>query len=182
MTSHSTPGCPTQVATGMDVPDFLRVVDAGEQPACDRAVTEQAVLALNSSMLRLYVESLGRFKRNIRDRVPIILARFGGAGGQMIRYGPGHEPRGDSGEFLHRPSPPLPAPGWRLTHSGGGEASESSPVDDTAAPLRQCLALDPPVLSAVKAPEFFINLSRTDTALVSVREGSTALPGRILPR
>ncbi len=53
MTTHSTPGGPAQVATGMDVPDFPRVVDAGEQPACDRAVAEQAVLALNSSMLRL---------------------------------------------------------------------------------------------------------------------------------
>jgi len=105
MTTHSTPGGPTQVATGMDVPDFPRVVDAGEQPARDRAVAEQAVLALNSSMLRLYVESLGRFKRNIRDRVPIILARFSGAGGQMIRYGPGHEPeaiQGNSFTGRHR--------------------------------------------------------------------------------
>ena len=74
------------------VPEFLRVVVAEEAPASARAVAEQTVLALNSSMFRLYDESLEKFKQNLRDRVPIILALFTGAGGQMILYRPGHPP------------------------------------------------------------------------------------------
>jgi hypothetical protein len=74
------------------VPEFLRVVVADEKPASARAVAEQAVLALNSSMLRLYDESLAKFKQNMRDRVPIILALFTGQGGQMTLYRPGHAP------------------------------------------------------------------------------------------
>src|SRR5207247_1434272 len=74
------------------IPEFLRVVVAEEKPASDRAVAEQAVLALNSSMFRLYDESLEKFKQNLRDRVPIILALFSGAGGQLILYRPGHAP------------------------------------------------------------------------------------------
>ncbi len=43
-------------------------------------------------MLRLYDESLEKFKQNMRDRVPIILALFTGQGGRMILYRPGHAP------------------------------------------------------------------------------------------
>src|SRR3954467_12528800 len=74
------------------VPEFLRVVIAEEQPASDRVVAEQAVLALNTSMMTLYEKSLEKFKQNMRDRVPIILALFTGQGGQMILYRPGRAP------------------------------------------------------------------------------------------
>jgi hypothetical protein len=74
------------------VPEFLRVVVAKRDPATARAAAEQAVLALNSSMMTLYDETLEKYKRNMRDRVPIILALFTGQGGQMILYRPGHEP------------------------------------------------------------------------------------------
>src|SRR4051794_31607907 len=74
------------------IPEFLRVVVADEKPASARAVAEQAVLALNSSMFRLYDESLEKFKQNLRDRVPIILALFTGQGGRMILYRPGQAP------------------------------------------------------------------------------------------
>ena len=84
----STPPRPTNGA----IPEFLRVVVADEKPASDRAVAEQAVLALNSSMMTLYDESLEKYKQNMRDRVPIILALFTGQGGQMILYRPGHAP------------------------------------------------------------------------------------------
>ena len=50
------------------------------------------MLALNSSMMTLYDESLEKYKQNLRDRAPIILALFTGAGGQFILYRPGHEP------------------------------------------------------------------------------------------
>jgi hypothetical protein len=74
------------------VPEFLRQVIANEAPASERAVAEQAVLALNSSMMTLYDQSLEKFKQNMRDRVPIILALFTGQGGRMILYRPGHPP------------------------------------------------------------------------------------------
>src|SRR5688500_14722528 len=85
--------------TNGSVPEFFRIVIADEQPASPRVVAEQAVLALNSTMLKLYDESLETFKKNMRDRVPIILALFSGQGGQMILYRPGHAP-----EF----APPVP--------------------------------------------------------------------------
>lgn len=74
------------------VPEFLRVVIADKESASARAVAEQGVLALNSSMMALYDETLEKYKRNMRERVPIILALFTGQGGQMILYRPGHEP------------------------------------------------------------------------------------------
>jgi hypothetical protein len=74
------------------IPEFLRVVVADEKPASARAVAEQAFLALNASMFRFYDESLEKFKQNLRDRVPIILALFTGQGGQMILYRPGQAP------------------------------------------------------------------------------------------
>jgi hypothetical protein len=86
MTKHLPPS-----ANG-EIPDFLRVVVAEERPAGDRAVAEQAVLALNASMMTLYDATLEKYKRNMRDRVPIILALFTGQGGQLILYRPGHEP------------------------------------------------------------------------------------------
>ena len=43
-------------------------------------------------MMDIYEGSLAQYKRNMRDRVPIILALFSEAGGRMILYRPGHEP------------------------------------------------------------------------------------------
>jgi hypothetical protein len=71
------------------VPEFMNLVLDDEQPANARVVAERAVLALNESMLLLYEASLAKFKQNMRERVPIILALFTGEGGQMILYRPG---------------------------------------------------------------------------------------------
>lgn len=76
---------------GSAVPEFMRPVVADEPPASARAVSERAVLALNESMIQLYETSLTKFKQNMRDQVPIILALFTGQGGQMILYPPGQE-------------------------------------------------------------------------------------------
>jgi len=84
-------GKSTPIGSGA-VPEFLRVVVAEEKPASERAVAEQAVLALNASMLTLYDQSLEKFKQNLRDRAPIILALFSGQGGQLTLYRPGHAP------------------------------------------------------------------------------------------
>jgi hypothetical protein len=73
------------------LPDFMRpVVD--NKPTSARVVAEHAVLALNTSMMGLYDESLETFKQNMRDQVPIIVALFSGQGGQMILYPPGKAP------------------------------------------------------------------------------------------
>jgi hypothetical protein len=74
------------------VPDFMRPVVADEPPVSARAVAEEAVLALNASMLTLYDASLVKFMQNMRDQVPILLALFSGQGGQMILYRPGQPP------------------------------------------------------------------------------------------
>src|SRR5215470_9437359 len=79
-------------SNGSVVPEFMRQVIADEPPASERVVAGQAVLALNVSMMHLYEESLTKFKQNMRDRVPILLALFTGQGGQMILYRPGHAP------------------------------------------------------------------------------------------
>src|SRR5246127_4688699 len=77
-------------SNGSAIPDFMRPVVADEPPASARVVAEHAVLALNESMILFYEASLAKFKQNMRDRVPIILALFTGEGGQMILYRPGH--------------------------------------------------------------------------------------------
>jgi hypothetical protein len=79
-------------AKGGDVPDFLKVVVADRGPANEATVAEQNVLALDTSMMDIYEGSLAQYKRNMRDRVPIILALFSEGGGRMILYRPGHEP------------------------------------------------------------------------------------------
>jgi hypothetical protein len=79
-------------ATKGAIPEFLRVVVAEDQPASNRAIAEQNVLALNSAMMTLYDETLEKYKQNMLNRVPIILALFSGQGGQMILYRPGHAP------------------------------------------------------------------------------------------
>jgi hypothetical protein len=79
-------------SNGSAVPEFMRQVVADEPPVSERVVAEHAVLALNASMMRFYEDSLTKFKQNMRDRVPIILALFTGQGGQMILYRPGHGP------------------------------------------------------------------------------------------
>jgi hypothetical protein len=73
------------------VPEFMHPVVGEEPPASAQDVAERAVLALNESMILLYEQSLTKFKQNMRDRVPIILALFTGEGGQMILYRPGQE-------------------------------------------------------------------------------------------
>src|SRR6201997_1949780 len=77
---------------GGGIPEFMNLVVANEPPASAQVVAEHAVLALNASMLQLYDASLEKFKQNMRDQVPIILALFTGEGGQMILYRPGQAP------------------------------------------------------------------------------------------
>ncbi len=81
----------TPIANGA-IPEFMRDIIVEEKPAGERVVAEQAVLALNESMMHLYDRSLEKFTKNMRDRVPILLALFSGQGGRMILYRPGQPP------------------------------------------------------------------------------------------
>jgi hypothetical protein len=82
---------PALSSTELGIPAFLREVINDEPPVSKRAVAERAVLDLNDSMQILYEKTLQKYKQNMRDNVPIILALFTGAGGQMILYRPGKE-------------------------------------------------------------------------------------------
>ncbi len=75
-----------------DLPEYLRVVIADHKPAGERAIAEQNVLDLDTSMLGIYEGSLARYKRNMSEHVSIILAIFSEAGGRLILHRPGHEP------------------------------------------------------------------------------------------
>ncbi len=74
------------------VPEFMRAIVVDESSVSERVVAEQAVLSLNASMMQFYETSLVKFIANMRAQVPIILALFTGAGGQMILYRPSREP------------------------------------------------------------------------------------------
>lgn len=78
--------------TGGEIPDYLRPVIVEEPDSTAQAVAERAVLALNESMMQHYEVSLNKFKGNLRDKSPILLAMFTGQGGQMVLYRPGREP------------------------------------------------------------------------------------------
>lgn len=76
-----------------DLPDYMRVVSpAKQQPGSARAVAEKNVLALDTAMQSIYQDSLAKYKPNLRDQVPIILALFSEGGGRLILYRPGKEP------------------------------------------------------------------------------------------
>jgi hypothetical protein len=79
-------------SNGSAIPEFMRPVVADEPAVSARVVAEHAILALNDSMIQFYESSLTKFKQNMRDQVPIILALFTGEGGQMTLYRPGQAP------------------------------------------------------------------------------------------
>ncbi len=76
---------PTHLSNGAANPEFLRVVIAEEKPASERTVAEQAVLALNSSMMTLYDQTLESKTKPARTRTSIILALFSGSNGGHYR-------------------------------------------------------------------------------------------------
>src|SRR4029077_15280894 len=86
------------------VPDFVKEVvikAAPPKPKEQRAF--DAVYQLNNSMFNIYDNSLDIYQKNIRARVPLIMALFSGKGGRFILYRPGQEP-------LEAPSVPVVYP------------------------------------------------------------------------
>ena len=75
------------------VPDFLKeVVIKAAPPSAKEQRAGQAVYQLNNSMFNIYDNSLDIYQKNIRARVPLIMALFSGKGGRFILYRPGQEP------------------------------------------------------------------------------------------
>jgi hypothetical protein len=100
-------------ADAADVPAFMKevVVETGKPPtAAENAFNE--VYALNEGMFTIYEMQLAKYKRHIRERIPVIMGLFSGKGGQFILYRPGQEP-------VEAPSPPAI---YRLAKSVGHSA------------------------------------------------------------
>lgn len=75
------------------VPDFLLpVVTSSVPPPTKAQLASRAVYQLNNSMFNIYDNSLGIYQKNIRARVPLIMALFSGKGGRFILYRPGQDP------------------------------------------------------------------------------------------
>ena len=85
-------GCPFHSSNGMSVPDFLRIMVSDDERASAQSRRRAVGAALNSSMMAIYDEALAKYMRNMRRRVPIILALFTGEGGQMILLPPRPRP------------------------------------------------------------------------------------------
>src|SRR4029434_9005800 len=74
------------------VPDFLKeVVIKAAPPQAKEQRAFDAVYQLNNSMFNIYDNSLNIYQKNIRARVPLIMALFSGKGGRFILYRPGHD-------------------------------------------------------------------------------------------
>jgi hypothetical protein len=75
------------------VPDFLKeIVIKAAPPLTKEQRAALAVYQLNNSMFNIYDNSLDIYQKNIRARVPLIMALFSGKGGRFILYRPGQEP------------------------------------------------------------------------------------------
>ena len=82
--------CP---AVSPAVPDFLMpMVTSSEPPPAGKDLAFQSVRQLNDSMFEIYNNSLQVTQKNIRARVPLIMALFSSKGGRFILYRPGQEP------------------------------------------------------------------------------------------
>jgi hypothetical protein len=79
-------------AHGDFVPESSRVVTADREQDGARAIAEGNVLAPDGSMIDFYDGALARYKRNMREHVPIIVSLLNYAGGRLILYRPSHEP------------------------------------------------------------------------------------------
>jgi hypothetical protein len=87
-------------ALAQDVPAFMKevVVSTGRTPTPAQTAFDD-VYSLNENMLVIYERALAKYKRHIRERIPLIFGLFSGRGGQFILYRPGQEP-------IEAPPPP----------------------------------------------------------------------------
>ena len=95
-------------ARGQELPDYIKLISprsnqpktAPTQPKNPGQIASQNVLALDKGMMGLYAKALKQFQANILSEVPVIIARFTGAGGELTLFRPGQPP-------LTAPAPPI---------------------------------------------------------------------------
>ncbi len=88
-----TAGCCSIVSAADAPPAFLNdVVLTSVPPMTKDQRAFNTVYQLNNSMFTIYDNSLAIYQKNIRARVPLIMALFSGKGGRFILYRPGQEP------------------------------------------------------------------------------------------
>ncbi|MBX9690154.1 MAG: hypothetical protein K2X27_25810 [Candidatus Obscuribacterales bacterium] len=103
-------GCKLAVAIGLclqstamaadDVPDYMKIVTLNEgAPASKDKIAFRNVYAINEAMFPIYDARIALYKKHLRERVPLIMGLFSGAGGRFILYPPGKDP-------IEAPPPP----------------------------------------------------------------------------
>src|SRR5579863_8937120 len=74
------------------VPDYMKVITVNEgAPTPKSTIAFNNVYHLDSAMLSIYDARIEMFKKHLRERVPVIMALFSGAGGRLILYPPGKD-------------------------------------------------------------------------------------------
>src|SRR5471032_2815708 len=93
--------CGSPAIAADEVPAFFTpMVLKSQPPPTKDQLAFDAVYQLNNSMFNIYNNSLAIYQKNIRARVPLIMALFSAKGGRFILYRPGQEP-------LEAPSVPI---------------------------------------------------------------------------
>lgn len=82
------------------VPDYMKIITLNEGPDTPKdKVAFSNVYALNEAMLQIYDSRIALYKKHLRERMPLIMGLFSGAGGRFILYPPGKDP-------IEAPPPP----------------------------------------------------------------------------
>lgn len=81
----------TSHGSGEELPAYAQP-SSETKPDAPGQVASNNVLDLNRAMTGIYAGGLKKFQQDIRDKRPIIIARFTGAGGEMTLYLPGKDP------------------------------------------------------------------------------------------
>lgn len=88
------------VAADNQVPDYMKIITVNEgAPTPKATIAFNNVYALDTAMLSIYDSRIAIFKQHLRQRIPLIMALFSGAGGRLILYPPGKDP-------IEAPPPP----------------------------------------------------------------------------
>lgn len=74
------------------LPAYMDIAVGSGKPTSKAQVAIDNITALDDGMQAIYAESLEIFKANIREKYPLIIARFDNFGGAMTLYAPGKEP------------------------------------------------------------------------------------------
>jgi len=90
-----------QSASSTALPDSVLFVISDAPPPTKEQLAFRNIYQLNNAMQTIFSKDLEVTQKNIRDRVPLIMGLFSGAGGQFILYRPGELP------LVAPPMPPI---------------------------------------------------------------------------